>query len=213
MSGRLTQDQAYIFRIVHRANVPWILTNGMHCRNASIRDPDFVSIGNANLIERRHSRDVPCPPHGSLSDYVPFYFTPITPMLYNIKTGYNGVRQRRLDEIVIFASSLHKLRAEDVPFLFTDRHANLAAAQFFDDLAMLGRIDWELLRRRDFKRDLEDPSKVERYQAEALVHRYLPPNALLAILCYTDAARTEVQQHASARGCGFQVATRPEWYV
>lgn len=213
MSGRLTQKRALIFRIVHRDNVPWILANGMHCRNAPIRDPRFVAIGNADLIDLRNTRQVPCPPHGSLSDYVPFYFTPFTPMLYNIKTGFSGVRKLPLDEIVIFVSSLTKLRAEGVPFLFTDRHAYLAAAQFSDDLATLDRIDWELLRRRDFRRDPEDPSKVERYQAEALVYRHLPTNAMLGIFCYSDGVSAAVQRHATACGCTVQVAARPGLYV
>jgi hypothetical protein len=75
------------------------------------------------LIDKRHDRDIPCAPFGTLSDYVPFYFTPFTPMLLNIKTGYNGIRKRPVEEIVIFVSPLPVLRKKGVPFLFTDRHA------------------------------------------------------------------------------------------
>jgi ssDNA thymidine ADP-ribosyltransferase, DarT len=92
-----------------RDNVPWIMANGMHARNSGVVDPNFVPIGNPDLIDKRHSRRVPCAPHGTLSDYVPFYFTPFTPMLFNIKTGFNGVQRRPLDEVVIFVSSLRKL--------------------------------------------------------------------------------------------------------
>lgn len=49
-------------------------------------------------------------PGGTLSDYVPFYFTPCSPMLYNIKTGYNGVpKQEAMEEIVLLVASLRKL--------------------------------------------------------------------------------------------------------
>ncbi|HSU05848.1 MAG TPA: DUF4433 domain-containing protein [Acetobacteraceae bacterium] len=213
MSESLTQGRALIFRIVHRDNVSWILANGMHCRNATIRDPHFMPIGNSDLIEKRHDRSVPCPPHGTLSDYVPFYFTPFTPMLLNIKTGFNGIRQRPIEEIVIFVSSLSKLRSQGVPFVFTDRHAYLATAQFSDDLADLGWIDWQILQRRDFKRDPENPGKFERYQAEALVYRHLRIDAMLGIMCYSDATRASVQSDAKACGCPLQVITRPGWYV
>jgi hypothetical protein len=84
MSGSLTQEKAYIFRIAHRDNVPGIMVNGMHCRNSPATDPKFMNIGNPDLIDRRHGRVVPCAPFGTLSDYVPFYFTPFTPMLLNI---------------------------------------------------------------------------------------------------------------------------------
>jgi hypothetical protein len=60
-------------------------------------------------------------PGGYLSDYVPFYLTPHSPMLFNIKTGYNGIRKRSNDEIVILVSSLPTLAVKGVPFLFTDR--------------------------------------------------------------------------------------------
>jgi hypothetical protein len=61
-----------------------------------------------------------------------------------------------------------------VQFLFTDRHAYLAAAQFHDGFDDLNQIDWPILQARDFRRDVEDPGKIERYQAEALIHQHMP---------------------------------------
>ena len=120
-----------------------------------------------------------------LSDYIPFYFTPFTPMALNIKTGRN-VRQRPSEEIVIFVSSLPHLQKTGIDFVFTDRHAYLRTAQFSSDPTMLNEIDWPILRRRDFKHNPEDPEKTERYQAETLVHGHLPVNRLLGVLCYND---------------------------
>jgi len=213
VSGTLTREKALIFRIAHRDNVPWIMANGMHARNSDVQDPGFVAIGNVDLIEKRRHRQVPCAPHGTLSDYVPFYFTPFTPMFLNIKTGFNGVRKWPSEEIVIFVSSLSKLQTESVPFLFTDRHANLATARFTDDPANLGWIDWNLLRRRDFRKDPEDPGKVERYQAEALVHRHLPPSALIGVVCHNGAVGDWVRTMADAQGCSVKVIAKSGWYV
>ena len=213
MSGSLTEERALIFRISHRDNASWVIANGMHCRNSRTSDPNFVSIGNPDLIDRRHHRAVPCPPFGTLSDYVPFYFTPFTPMLLNIKTGFSGIRKRPIDEIVIFVARLRSLHAKGVPFIFTDRHAALATAQFSSDLAMLNRIDWEIIRNRDFKRDPEDPGKVERYQAEALVHRHLPMKSVAGIVCYNDAVKATMQREAEAQGHALQVISKPGWFI
>ncbi len=95
-------------------SVPWLLRNGLHCKNAEKLDPDFVNIGNQELIDRRASRAVPIAPGGTLADYIPFYFTPFSMMMYNIKTGHRGIPRRENTEVVILVSSLRGLAEKGV---------------------------------------------------------------------------------------------------
>jgi hypothetical protein len=208
----LTPKNGLIFRITHIANVPWILDHGLHCRTTAERDPNYVEIGNPELIEKRTLKQVPIAPGGVLSDYIPFYFTPHSPMLLNIKTGYQGVTKRPMSEIVILVSSLPALARKGIPFVFTDRHAYLQMASFFSDLAQLNRIPWDLLQNRDFKRDVSDPGKFERYQAEALVYRCLPITGLSGIMCYGNAQKTALQADVEKRGQSLQVVVKPDCY-
>ena len=212
MPKDLNRSKALIFRITHRDNVPWIMDNGLHSRSSGVTDPNFVAIGNPELIDKRQNRAVPIPPSGTLSNYVPFYFTPYSPMMYNIKTGYGGIRTRRNDEIVIVVTSLHRLQEEKVKFVFADRHAYLHAAEFSSDLGNLDRIDWDILQNRDFSRDSNDPGKFERYQAEALVHLHLPISALLGIACYDSAIRTVLAAEATERELDLKILAQPNWY-
>lgn len=175
-------------------------------------DPNYVDIGNPDLISKRNARAVPTAPGGTLSDYVPFYFTPRSPMLLNIKTGYNGIPQRSSDEIVILVSRLHRLRDSGYNFIFTNRHAYVPTTQFYDDLTRLDQIDWTILQNSDFSRDLDDPGKVERYQAEALVHQTLPMTALAGIACSDAAGVARVTAQVIAQGLAVPVAIRPNWY-
>jgi ssDNA thymidine ADP-ribosyltransferase DarT-like protein len=208
----LSAEKAWIFRITHIANIPWILSNGLHCRNSGACDPNYHEIGNPDLIQKRHQRRIHIDPGGTLSDYIPFYFTPYSPMLLNIKTGYNGLKQTAMPEIVILVASLHKLVTLDVRFILSDRHAYLEAAKFANDLSGLDRIDWEILQARDFKRDPDDPGKFERYQAEALIHRHLPVSALTYILCYGPEQRTRLDALVKDAGLTIQVLERPNCY-
>ncbi len=114
----------------------------------------------------RASRDVPIEPSGTLSDYIPFYFTPFSIMFFNIHTGWGGIRKRENKEIIVFVSSVHNLIKHNVKFVFTDRHAYLAAANFYTDVKHLDKVDWKILQARSFKQDPDDPGKGERYQAE-----------------------------------------------
>lgn len=208
----LNSEKALIWRITHRQNLPWILANGLHAGNADARSPDWVTIGNEELINRRAHRVVPLPPGGVLNDYVPFYFTPFSPMMYNIHTGRGGVRQVANADIVILVSSLPKVAELGLPFVFTDRHAYPVTANYYNELEYLGAIDWPLLQQRNFQRDPDDPEKVERYQAEALVHGQVPIQALFGAVCYTPQAQLELQQQAARLGVQLDIHCIPGWY-
>ncbi|QYO62608.1 DUF4433 domain-containing protein [Leptolyngbya sp. 7M] len=208
----LSPENALMFRITHRDNIPWILDNGIHCRNSPQVDPNFVNIGNTELVGKRTRRNVPTPPFGTLSDYVPFYFTPRSIMLLNILTGYNGVRKRQKEEIVIIVTSLPKLRDRGKPFLFTDRHAYLVAAQFSNDLADLDALAWDDWRNSDFSYDAERPDKKERYQAEALACQNLGMDDLLGFATCSATSRDALTAVVEQAGFDTKVLAKSSWY-
>lgn len=199
-------DEAYIFRITHVDNIPWMLRHGLFCRSSEHVDPDFRTIGLPDLIEKRAQRVVPIPPGGTLSDYVPFYFTSRSPMLYNIKTGRN-VPAVPMKEIAVVVASLPRLATQGIRFVFTDRHAKLDAARFSSNLGDLDWIDWHILQRSDFSYDANDPGKMERYQAEALIHDHLPMDAVEGIVCSNGDTTALVQAEAATAGVTVKVGT------
>lgn len=207
----LTPENAHIFRIVHRDNIPWILDHGLHCAKSDVRDPNYVAIGNEEVITLRASRQIQIAPGGTISDYVAFYFTPCSLMLYNIVTGWK-VKQRAREDIVILVSSLHKLQTASIPFVFTDRNAAYATAQISSDLSHLDRVNWIDLQKCDFKLDPNRPDKKEKYMAEALVLRHLPLESLLGIVCYNAPVENLIKSQLAARGLNNNTATRPGWY-
>ena len=132
MTANLNPERALIFRVVHVSNVLWILKNGgLHCPNTAEQDPNYVNIGNSDLIAKRSRRIVPIPPGGTLSDYVPFYFTPFSIMMYNIKTGYGGIIRRENRDIEIIVSSIHRCtRAEACRSFSPNQHAYLPTRNY-----------------------------------------------------------------------------------
>lgn len=211
MPTPLNPDKALIFRITHRDNIPWILDHGLHAQNGEAFDPNYRNIGNPDLIQKRAHRVVKVGTGGVLSDYVPFYFTPFSIMMYNIHTGYN-VPQVPNEEIVIFVSSLFRARELGVRFVFTDQHAYPMMANYFTDLDELDNVDWDLLNRKDFKHDPDDPGKKERYQAEALVWKYLPLNALLGICSFTAAVDDWIKVQLAERQLTLKTIIEDGWY-
>ena len=207
----LTREKALIFRICHIDNVPWLLANGVHCRSSAVFDPNYRNIGNLDLIAKRAAKDVPIPPGGSFNDYVPFYFTSRSPMLYNIKTGWN-VDAVPMRDIAILVSSLHRVAAAGINFVYTDRHAYMATARFSSSLNHLDRIDWKILDESDFKSTSGYPDKKERYQAEALIHRRLPTEALAGIICYDESQSAKVARLVESAGSTMKVIASPKYF-
>lgn len=209
----LSPERGMLFRITHRDNLPWLLRNGLPSASSMLRASSFVQIGNQDLIEDRAHHPVRIPPGGTLADYVPFYFTPRSPMLLNINTGWKGIRRRPNSEIVFLVTSIASLRRDGITLLFTDRHAFMETARWTDDhTALETMIDWNILRRSDFKRDEDYPDKMDRYQAEALAHGHVPVTALIGLACASQADRDPVAAIAADAGIGLRVEARPRWY-
>lgn len=108
---------------------------------------------------------------------------------------------------------MRDLAARGSTVLITDRHAYLKAARYssnLDDLPTF--VPWAQIQSRDFSRDPEHPEKIERYQAEALVHRHVPADALLGVACYTAAVKAELDQIAAERGLEMKILAERRWY-
>ena len=146
-----------------------------------------------------------------MSDYVPFYFTPFSIMMYNIHTGYN-VRQVPNEEILIVVSSLARIAELQIPFVFTDQHAYPAMANYYTDLGDLNKIDWTLLNQKDFHHDPDDPGKKERYQAEALIWKHVPLSALLGICSCNADVDANVKTELQNRKLVLQSIVQRGWY-
>lgn len=209
-SKTLNAEKALIWRIIHISTMTSILDNGLYCRNHT-NAPTLTSIGNQELISRRATHPVPISPFGFLNDYIPFYFTPFSPMLLNIKTG-RGVPQLPNEEIVILVSSLHHIQKLGLNFVFSNMHAYYQWTTFYNDLNDLDKVDWSLLQNRDFKRDQNDPLKFERYQAEALIHQHCPLTALQGVLCYNEKVKSSLENLMSERNINIPIYANPNWY-
>ena len=77
----------------------------------------------------------------------------------------------------------------------------------------VSRLDWKIWQTRDFKRDPNDPDKLTRYQAEALVHQHVPVSALQGIVCHRAEEETPLREMVHNSGQDLAVHSRPGWYA
>lgn len=93
-----------VYHITHIDNLSLIMADGcVWCDSEkNARGIGSVNIAHVSLKARRSATHVPFAPHGTLDDYVPFYFAPRSRMLYSIaniaKATMNSIallRERR----------------------------------------------------------------------------------------------------------------------
>ncbi|MCA8831914.1 type II toxin-antitoxin system toxin DNA ADP-ribosyl transferase DarT [Hymenobacter pini] len=196
-----------IYRITHLINLPDTLQHGLFCRNhpAPPGGP-YRNIGDADLTSRRGSKAVTVAPGGVLNDYVPFYLGPRSPMLYRIS------RNAPQSDIVYLVSHVQRLQQLALPFVFTDGHAYEAFTSYYQDPAQLAGLAWDDIYAEQWKPTEQNPHRQRHKQAELLVHRAVPVNALLGIAVYDEHIRTQVEQIVQQAGLQLPVAVAKSWY-
>lgn len=133
-------------RMVHIKNIPHILVHGITLRGSEQANKDYIPIGDSSLIVSRSEWKIPNTDY-YLGDYIPFYFGPRTPMLYEIQHGFNNVKRRNPEEIVYCIISLQDVIDKRLEGFFTDGHAKNVMTTFYHN-SRLGDIS-QLVRRED----------------------------------------------------------------
>jgi hypothetical protein len=201
-----------IFRITHINNLPFIIQNGLHCANSSIQDLDFKPIGFPTLVNYRKDRTVPITPGGVLSDYIPFHFWYRSPMLYVIHKGNDPeVIITPQHDIIYLVSSLETLQSSHCKFVFTDRHAKLEYANFYDNPEDVSRLNWELIKTDDWGRQYGS-ERMEMKQAECLVQNYVPFKAVIGIAVFNQEVEKIVNQYLLETDIKIPVKVKPNFY-
>lgn len=205
-----------VFHMTRIERLPSIVEHGLLpdnvCRQRQITG---VEIGYDHIKRRRALRVVPCGVGGTLADYIPFYFAPLSPMLYAITRGLVSADAARTEEIVYLVSSTQALRAAGLTVLTSNRHAELDYAEITDHDEALDRegfIDWPLMTATYWNNTPDDPERKERRQAECLVHPLVPWQLIEGVATKSERARVQVSLVLGTVGRSTPVAVRAHWY-
>ncbi len=182
-----------VFRIIPIQNLEHNLRGGLHCKNAGKADKGFVSIGSKEIISERDNRKVKCYPDTVVNDYVPFYFSIRTPMLYNIKTGH-GVPPFPQRDIIYLCCKLHELATDDFQWCFTDGNAAKKITRYSTDLAHIKLLDWRSINTEDCRDENADgdEDRIRKKHSEFLVKDHVPVDYIKAIVVLNEAKEKEV---------------------
>ncbi len=207
-------DQTYLYHITHLRNLPSMISHGALCCNATTNQQHLtqVAIGYQDLKSRRARRTVPVGPGGMLSDYVPWYFAPRSPMLYVIHKGSVPGYNEGQEPIVHLVTSIERIHAAGLEFVFTDGHAYVQFSEFFTDLADLSKVDFEIMKQTYWNDTQDDNDRERRRNAEFLVHKELPWSLVGAIGVRSHNVAEQLAPLLPSNAPQPPVLVRPQWY-
>lgn len=203
-----------IYHITHIDNLSSILRDGcLWCDSERNRRRLVTSgIAHENIKRRRAARQVPACKGGFLANYVPFYFAPRSPMLgaihVGVVEGYSGGQSR----ILHLVSSVERVIENQLPYAFTNGHAEMAVTRFYEDLSDLNQIDWDLMRSKRWNDTKTDGNRKWRRQAEFLVHNSFPVSLFEEIGVFSRSISDDVNQILELEGREIQVKIQRDWY-
>jgi ssDNA thymidine ADP-ribosyltransferase, DarT len=198
-----------IYHITHKDNLPGIIeARRLWCDSQRIKQGfPCTNIGYSHIKARRLQRKVEVSAGSMLGDYVPFNFCPRSVMLYVIYR-HHADYQGGQEPVVHLVSTVGTVIASGRPWAFTDRHAELEYADYADDVAREGIVDWDVMPLTYWS---DSPVK-EKRQAEFLAHDWFPWSAVLQIGVHDKKIAAEVEHIMANAAHRPTVTVEPAWY-
>lgn len=203
-----------IYHITHVDNLPGLVSSGALLCDSLIRRNELSprNIAYGNIKSRRSATEVTIPPGGVVSDYVPFYFCPRSPMLYAVHGGQVPGHEGGQVNVVHLVADAERLVESKLSCVHTEGHAAVQPLAFHNGCEGFQRLDWPLIRSANWGNTAEDGDRKRRKQAEFLVHGSVPWTAIsqIGVIDATIAARASALLATAAHRP--EVVVQPQWY-
>ena len=199
-----------VLHFTHGKNLPAILAaRELRCDAAA---QPVCEIGDPGIKSRRECIRVPCAPGGFVSDYVPFYFAPRSPMLGSLVTGADP-RVPQEHAIIYLEVSVDSLEAANAQIVYANGNAAHRLTRFAADPTNLDPpIDWPLMAERFWANTEDDPDRQRRRQAELLAHDVVPVRCIERIITKRPDVAARVEAILAGASLTIPVVTMPSWY-
>jgi len=207
---------APIYRFLHIDNLEVYLCRcGLHAPNHTPANGlIYKTIHDIEIQQERSKRRIPCGPDGVIHDYVSFYFGYRSPMLFMLKTGRVKDYSEGQEALIYLVSSAQTVADAGVEFVFSDGHGIAMFTEWYDDLRMLDKVDWNMVYERYWSDTVDDPDRQRRKQAEFLIYKFCDWRLIQEIAVINSNMKLKVEAIMSRFPKDLQrpVSIRPGWY-
>ncbi len=209
-------NPTWLYRLVHVDNLAMLLTRGaLHAPRMTPDDGlDYRPIHNPSVQAKRHIKPIPCGPGGAIHDYVPFYFGPLSVMLLNLKTGRVVGYTEGQEPLIYLRTTAQRVQDSGAKFVFSNGHGLAGFTSWYDNLARLNEVDWDIVQIRQWQDTPKDNDRQRRKQAEFLVWHSLDWSLISDIAVLNAKMQLRVEKLLSVFPQRTQppVVVEPSWY-
>jgi len=205
-----------IFRFIHIDNLHiYLHRGGIYAPKFEPKDGlIFKTNHDVAVQDGRRIEPIPCGPKGFIHDYVPFYFGYLSPMMLKLKTGQVAGYSDGQEPLIYLVSTAQKVKEYGTPFVFSDGHGLAIYTQWFDNLANMDTVDWDMVYQRYWADNLDDFDRQRRKQAEFLIYRFCDWSLIQEIAVFDNSIKSRVRDILSEFPEEMQMAVnvRRGWY-
>ena len=133
-------------------------------------------------------------------------------MLFAIHRGTVDNYQGGQESILHLVAKAEVIAEKNLPFTFTNGHAEMAVTEFYESLEDLDKIDWDLMKSNRWNDTENDMNRKWRRQAEFLVHNHFPIDLIAGIGVLSDRIKNEVEEILRKANVEISVKILPDWY-
>lgn len=234
MEQKLRKNPSYIFRMIHKNNIDTFIQDGFLCApNYQIQKQYSISYQeiNAQRSTMTVHNDKP------LHDYVPFYFSPLTPMSYAISLGkvnYQGPGNNTVEKLndsdtIFFVVDLKILATKKYQTIVSNSACNNFKFHTFNTIKE-AEIDWDLFNEDPIKARIKEidylgacqyffDKDTQKYHnrkairgAEFLILDKINFEDIHYILVKDDRTKTEIENKLYKKGINTVVLVTPNCY-
>lgn len=177
----------HAYHFCHIKNLANLLKSGFLAKNHPNFPRTYWSIAAKNIQARRVEMVVPCGPGGSVHDYVPLYFSSLSPMLLSV------INTKNVDQFDILYFEFPIASIIGPSTVFTDAAANTdLPPNFYNDPTDLSRLKWSEIDSLKWG----SANKVLRQQrmAELLVRHHLPLSSASRCIVWNNDTKRRVEK-------------------
>lgn len=215
MSNRRAPEHPKIYHITHVDNLIEIIKERrLYSDKEMVAEAKaYTKIGMSKLKHDRFNRPVKCHPGTFVSDYVPFYFCPRSPMLYiawrqnhgevHYKGGQDAIVHLEADFNMLVAAAAEK----DWKWAVSLSNAASMYAEFRTGPGAVDELPWDCIEARQWAGPIQD-----RKQAEFLFHRRFPWKGITRLGVRNATVHQRVRTLLEKSDHKPPVEVRPDWY-